>query len=352
MKKYFIALTAASLFLGSCVKDEAPVVEGPKPIDYSAIVINELCAKDTSNVYYTDASGSAADWIELYNSGNSAIDVAGMFITDAPGTEAEYQQIPSTDVSITVIPPKGFLVLVCGAADASGVDLPTQIMDGNVLIDLGISASKDSFIALYDPAKSEMDKTDDFNGFTDDTSFGRTTDAGTTWAELATKTPGAPNDGTAPISGTIVINEFMASNDSWNVPGDNGDFPDYIEVYNTSSAEIDMSGWYLSDDIADPMVWQVPAGTIVPANGFVVFLCDGTDTGLHTNFKLGSGGEAVIISQDGVTISDGGEYCDTGCLLQNPGTDNSYGRVTDGADTWQVFGTNGSGVPTPGVSNN
>lgn len=352
MKKYLLALTVASLFLGSCVKDEVPAVEGPKPVDYSAIVINELIAKDTTDVYFTDESGSAADWIELYNSGSKSVDVGGMYITDNPGTEAEYQQIPITDRLVTIIPAHGFLVLVCGAADASGTDLPTHIKDGKVFIDMGISGSKDNFIAIYTPEKVEIDKSDDFNGLTDDTSFGRTTDAGLTWAELTAKSPGGPNDVSAPVAGNLVINEFMASNDSWNVPGDNGDFPDYIEIYNTGDAPLDMSGWFVSDDIADPAKWIVPAGTIVPAKGFIAFMCDGTDTGLHTNFKLSSGGEAVIISEDGVAITDGGEYCDTGCALQNPGTDNSFGRVTDGAAIWQVFGALGTGTPTPGVSNN
>ena len=352
MKKYFLALTAATLFLGSCVKDEAPKVDEPDATDYTAIVVNELIAKDTTDIYFTDASGSAADWVELYNSGSTAIDVAGMFITDKPGSEADYQQIPSTDASITLIPPHGFLVLICGAADASGVDLPTEIKNGNVFIDMGISGSKDNNIAIYNPEKTEIDITDDFNGLTDDTSFGRTTDAGTTWGELPTKTPGASNDGSAPVTGELVINEFMASNDSWDVPGDNGDFPDFIEVYNTGNADIDMSGWFVSDDMATPNKWTVPSGTVVPANGFVVFLCDGTDTGMHTNFKLSSGGEAVLISKDGVAVTDGGEYCDSGCALKNPGTDNSSGRVTDGATAWQVFGALGTGVPTPGATNN
>ena len=74
-------------------------------------------------------------------------------------------------------------------------DIPNSIIDGKVFIDMGLSSSGDNFAAIYDPEKVEIDISDDFNGLEDDKSFGRTTDAGSEWATLAYKTPGAPNDG-------------------------------------------------------------------------------------------------------------------------------------------------------------
>lgn len=356
MKNYFFISLIALLFVASCVKDEMPAPAALPTENYADIVINELIAKDTSNVYFLDESGSPTDWVELYNKGSKAVNIAGMFITDAPGTEADYQQIPDNDAAITTIPPHGFLVLICGAADAAGVDLPTQIKDGKVFIDMGISSSKDNFVAIYNPEKEETHITTDFNGLEDDKSFGTTVDAGTTWATLTTKTPGAPNDGSQPIAGTLVINEFMASNDNIQVPGDNGDFPDWIEIHNTGDTPIDMGGWYATDDDADPAKWQLPTGdptlTTVPAKGFLILYCDGTDTGLHTSFKLSSGGEAVGISEDGVSFTEIFTYCDAGCDLGNPPTDNSMGREVDGAITWKLFDPTSATPPTPGESNN
>ena len=166
MKRYwFLMILLSGLFLtSSCVKDELPGGNEPEGPDYSKVIINELIAKDVTNPYYVDASGSAADWVELYNTGNKAIDVAGMFITDKEGSEADWQQIPATDAAVTTIPPAGYLVLICGAADASGNDLSTQIMDGKVFIDMGISASKDSVITLFDPNKKQVDRSGNFNG--------------------------------------------------------------------------------------------------------------------------------------------------------------------------------------------
>jgi len=356
MKKYIFLSIITALFFTGCVKDEQPQPQPPAPENYDDIVINELITKDTSDVYFVDESGSSADWVELYNKGTKAVDIAGMFITDKPGDEASYEQIPATDAGVTTIPPKGFLVLIFGAADAQGADLPTQIKDGKVFVDVGLSASKDNNVAIYTPEKVLVDESADFNGLEDDKSFGRSVDGAGEWQVMAVKTPGAPNDGSAPVAGTLVINEFMASNDSWNVPGDNGDQPDWIEIYNTGETAIDMGGWYVSDALDDIVKYQLPTDnpglTTVPAYGFLVLICDGVGEGLHTSFKLSSGGEDIVISEDGVDVTDGYSFCDSGCDLPNPGTDNSTGRDGDGNATWVVYTMGSDRQPTPGEPNN
>ena len=355
MKKYiFVSLFATLLFAG-CVKDELPDAGPVDPEDYSSIVINELITKDVTDPYFLNGDGSGADWVELYNKGNQSVNVADMWITDKAGEETEYQQIPNTDINITTIPPKGFLVLICGAFDAGGADYPTGIVDGKIFIDMGLSSSKDNYVTLYNPEKSQVDQSADFNGLEDDKSFGRQYDGQDDWDVLSTKTPGASNDNSGPVEGRLVINEFMASNDNIVVPGDNGDFPDWIEIYNTGDTPIDMGGWYVSDDKEDYMAYQLPTDnselTTVPAKGYLIIYCDGLGEGLHSSFKLSSGGEAVIISEDGATISDGGEYCDTGCDLMNPPTDNSYGRNGDGQNDWIMFTPDTDTPPTPGKAN-
>ena len=352
MKKYILLSITATLIFAGCVKDEQPNLPPPPP----SIVINELIAKDTSDIYFIDASGSASDWVELYNKGNNSVDVAGMWITDNPGTESDYQQIPGGESGVTTIPPKGFLVLICGAADADGVDLTTQIINDTIFIDFGISSSGDNNIAIYDSEKVEVDISNDFNGLTDNKSFGRTFDAGAEWDTLAVKSPGVTNG-----TGALVINEFMASNDSWSIEGEDPaeTEPDWIEIYNTGDTPLDMGGWYASDDLTDLIQWQLPTDkpelTIVPAHGYLLLLCDGLDNSdgaLHTNFKLGSGGEDVVISKDGTTITDGGSYCDTGCDLPNPGTDNSAGRDGDGETLWFVYLMGSAREASPGTANN
>ena len=356
MKKYFLISLVAALFFAGCIKDEQPAPAPPVPANYSDIVINELITNDITEPYFLSGTGEGADWIELYNKGSKAVNIADMWITDNPGEEADYHQIPITHINITTIPPKGFLVLICGATDAGGADIPTSIIDGKIFIAMGLSSSSDNFAAIYNPEKTESDKSDDFNGLEDDKSFGREADGTGNWAVLATKTPGASNDGSVPAVGDLVINEFMASNDTTSVPGVEGDFPDFIEIYNTGDTPIDMGGWYATDDLSDSVQYQLPVDnpdlTTVPGHGFLILICDGLGEGLHTNFKLSSGGEAVGISSDGITIKEGYTYCDTGCDLPVPATDYSLGRDGDGASTWIIFDPGTSRPPTPGTSNN
>lgn len=355
MKKYFLISIVTALFFSGCVKDEMPEVQGPAPENYNDIVINELITKDTTDPYFLSGTGEGADWVELYNKGNQSVNIAGMWITDKPGEEGEYQQIPGTHINITTIPPKGFVVLICGATDAGGADIPTSIIDGKIFIDMGISSSKDHNVAIYNPEKGLIDESADFNGLEDDKSFGRIKDAVNDWITLPEKTPGASNDGGTPVAGTLVINEFMASNDNIPVPGDNGDFPDWIEIYNTGSTPLDMGGWYATDDLEEIAKYQLPTDnpelTTVPPHGYLILYCDGLGEGLHTSFKLSSGGEAVGISQDGVSLKEGYTYCDTGCDLPNPPTDFSCGRNGDAGVNWVIFDPGSGTPPTPGTAN-
>lgn len=355
MKKYIILSIIAAFFFSGCVKDEQPAPGAPNPENYGDIVINELMTKDVTNPYFISGNGDPADWVELYNKGNKSVNIAGMWITDKPGNEEYYIQIPSTHINVTTIPPKGFVVLICGAKDSGGADLITSIVDGKIFIDMGISSSNDSSIAIYTPEKALVDESPNFNGVEEDKSFGRTSDGGPDWNTLNIKTPGAPNDDSAPVIGSLIINEFMASNDVVPVPGDNGDFPDWIEIYNTGDTPIDMGGWYTSDAMDDLMQYQLPTDnpglTTVPAHGFLILYCDGTGEGLHTNFKLSSGGEDIIISRDGTTVTEGYSYCDTTCDLPNPPTNSSCGRNGDGNAAWVIFTPETATPPTPGAAN-
>ena len=74
----------------------------------------------------------------------------------------------------------------------------------------------------------------------------------------------------------IYINEFLASNVS--IDADMVDFDDYsdwIELYNDESVDVDISGYFLTDDPDNPLRWEIPTGTIIEAKGFIRFWADG-----------------------------------------------------------------------------
>ena len=359
MKRYILISIIATLFFSACVKDEQPAPLPPPAEEYENIVINELITKDLSNPHFVDGQGEGADWIELYNKGITPVNIAGMWVTDNPELADDYIQIPYSDATLTTIPPKGFLVMICGAKDTEGNKIVTSIVDGKIFIEMGLSSSSDYFAAIYDPEKVEIDKSDDFNGLEDGKSFGRTSDAGDIWATLTNKTPGAPNDGIVPVAGSLIINEFMCSNDTTFIPdGGEDNYPDWFEVYNTGDTPIDIGGWYVTESLAEPMLYQIPTDipeqTIIPAHGYLLLKCNGIGEGLHTNFKLGSGGDDIGLSKDGVTFEDSLSYgsgAGGGPEVPNPETDMSSGRDTDGSFVWVVFDPNTALPPSPGTSN-
>jgi hypothetical protein len=144
----------------------------------------------------------------------------------------------------------------------------------------------------------------------------------------------------------LFINEFLASNDNTNAD-ENGDYDDWIEIYNAGDEDIDLGGYYVSDHLDEPLTYQIPTGnpnaTTIKAGGFLIIWCDKEpEQGpLHAEIKLSGDGEDIIITaEDGITVIDSYTF---GPAV----TGQSTGRKTDGGAEWVTFDT-----PTPGASNN
>lgn len=130
-------------------------------------------------------------------------------------------------------------------------------------------------------------------------------------------------------AGDLVINEFMASNDATAADQD-GEYDDWIELYNNSSSNISLDGYYLSDDEDDLMQWAFPAGTEIAANGYLIVWADGDDnqSGLHANFKLSAAGETIyLVGSDGSIIDQ--------ISYMEQTTDVAYGRIPNGTGNFQ-----------------
>jgi gliding motility-associated-like protein len=143
----------------------------------------------------------------------------------------------------------------------------------------------------------------------------------------------------------VVINEFSTSNNGYD-DGSGDTNSDWIELFNNAATPTNIGTYYLSDNISNPTKWQIPAGTIIPANGFLVVFATGrnitTGTPLHTNFKINQSSQEEVVFADpsGVVID---MYQITFSTLNG----HSRGRSTNGALTWSVFSTS-----TPDASNN
>lgn len=141
----------------------------------------------------------------------------------------------------------------------------------------------------------------------------------------------------------IVINEYCANSTSF--LDEYGDSNDWIELLNTSSADVNLEGWHLSDKADNLAKWTFPAVTIKAGGYLQIFASSKNLTEvangkfLHTNFNISSDGEAFFLSDASGKII---HQTDT---LAVP-NDVSRGLSPDGNGHWVFFAE-----PTPGASN-
>ena len=147
------------------------------------------------------------------------------------------------------------------------------------------------------------------------------------------------------IQAQVQINEYSASN--LNSFSDQfGRTEDWIELHNAGTEDVDISGWFISDKEANPTKWAIPEGTIISAQGFMVFSCSGRDGKIgneyHTNFKLSqtSGKDMIVLADPTGNIIESYEMALT--MVEH-----SRCKTTDGASEWKVCTE-----PSYGGSNN
>lgn len=107
----------------------------------------------------------------------------------------------------------------------------------------------------------------------------------------------------------VVINELLPKNTQYGSDQD-GEFDDWIELFNPANEDQDISGYYLTDSKKNLTKWQIPAGTIIGKNGYLIVWADGdsTQVGLHTNYKLSADGENVVLLDPNLEVINLVEY--------------------------------------------
>ncbi|MGY5879326.1 MAG: lamin tail domain-containing protein [Candidatus Thorarchaeota archaeon] len=261
------------------------------------ILINEFLPDP--NTLYMD------EWIELYNPLGVDVDISGYILDDLiDGGTAPYT-IPMG----TTVPAGGFILFYQAttslALNNAGDDVNYIMPDGVTVLD-----------------------TYTYSSSTDDVSYGRETDGSSTWITFDVPTPGESNAGTMANGDGVLINEFLP--DPYALYSE-----EWIELYNPSDVEVDISGYIIDDLIGGGgSPYTIPSETTIPAYGFIVFTQGVTGIGLNN-----AGDDVNFINPDGVTVLDSFSY-------GSSSDDVSYGRETDGSPTWTTFTT-----PTPGASN-
>lgn len=140
---------------------------------------------------------------------------------------------------------------------------------------------------------------------------------------------------------SLAINEVITSNSSV-LTDDDGSYEDWIELYNGTSESINLNGYGLTDN-TNLYQWVFPAKVIAPGEYLLVWCSDknrtNPDNPLHTNFKISSGGETIVLTDnEGYNI----DTVVVGVIPQNY----TYGRSPDGTSEFKIFPE-----PTPGSAN-
>jgi CotH kinase protein/Lamin Tail Domain/Fn3 associated/Secretion system C-terminal sorting domain len=140
----------------------------------------------------------------------------------------------------------------------------------------------------------------------------------------------------------LYINEIMSVNNCTLIDED-GDYSDWIEIYNGNQSSVNLNGYFISDDPSAPEKWCI-SNAIVEADSFLLIFASDKDRNgwpnqLHSNFRLSSNGESLILSDPDTLVIDRIDF-------PPMSSDISFGRVGNGNDTFGLFD-----IPTPNADN-
>lgn len=130
----------------------------------------------------------------------------------------------------------------------------------------------------------------------------------------------------------VCLNEVCSCNFS-SVYSEDGEYYDYVELYNPTDKEISLKGYTLSRGVNDKKRFVFGNEKINAKDWMIVFASGDTDYGNDTyaEFKVSSRGENLFLADDSGSIIDMVEI--PAGLKYNTG----YSRVTDGTGEWEIM---------------
>ena len=218
------------------------------------------------------ATGS--DWFEIHNSGALPVALAGLWLSDTPGTP-----------KMTQIPALSFVAAGgCVRFDADGTT------DGFNSVNFKLSTGGDNLVLTATDGIAAIDSRT-FAGQLPGVSEGRFPDGNATVVPFpVSPSPGDNNW----LPASVRINEALTNSGVG--------FQDYIEIFNPTASPVDISGWALSDDHFSRFKYKFPAGSTVPADGFLFVTENDFNVGVDA-FSFSSLGDEIVLAE----ISGSGE---------------------------------------------
>ncbi len=254
------------------------------------VYLNEVLAENLGAV---DNGGTFPDWIELRNSGGSAVTLTGWSLTD-DGNARKFV-FPNTS-----IPANSYLVVWCDATTNTSPGLHTGFSLDN----------EGDNVFLYDANTNRVDALS-FGLQAANYSVGRISG---NWT-LTTPTANAANvPATLAPASSLALNEWLANP----TPGQ----PDWIELFNNSSvAPVALQGLYLA---TSNNLHQLRSLAFLAPRGYLQLFADEGVGPDHLDFKLPASGDVITLSD-----STGNPIQTVSYVAQGEGV--SRGRVPDGS---------------------
>jgi len=287
---------------------------------YSGPYINEVMARNRAA--YTNGAGEVSDWIELYNSATTNVDLGGMSLSVGSAEPGEWI-FPAG----TIIAPAGFLVIACNDERAASTNAQTYLNTGRNL------DGESGGVFLFNNL-GQLVNFVEYGHQIEDRSIGR---VGAAWRLTASATPGAANSAQATLgaASTLVFNEWMAGSPSGE---------DWFELFNNGTSPIELSGMLLTDDpsLAGVARFRIAPLSFIAPRGFALFHADEDPSAgrNHVTFSLSVEGESLRLygaTSNLITAAYFG--------AQQPGV--SQGRLPDGSAQLTAF----PGSASPAESN-
>ena len=292
--------------------------------EVSPLMISEYSVCDGGYLHQYDV---VTDWVELFNSSDASLDISGYTLSDNVGNDK------FTFPEGTVLSAGEYLVVNCSnrVADPQVAPFGLSAQLAEILV-LKNAGGRIVHIVNTVPAESGS----------------CAMDADGVWSLRESVSPGFANDDAGSAAflrsigaepGTIRISEIMAASQLI-LPDAFGEFSDWVELYNGSDRQVDLSGWSLSDDPADLRKWTIPELVLQPGERKLIF-CSGrgvqAEGQIHAEFSLSAGGESLTLS------AWSGHVVDT---VTFPEAEDNMAFVVDDSGNLTV-----TEYPTPGYAN-
>lgn len=243
---------------------------------------------------YLPQWGVACDWVELHNTAQEAVDLSGFVLSDNVGNDKYV--FPAG----TVLEGDGYLVVCCTQQVAAPEVAPfglRQDLEENLVLKTADGRIVELVQTMPMSGGSMALQADGSWSLTDAVSAGYENTAAGHAAYL---------EQTGAQAGSIRVSEVMAD-EQWVLADSQGRFSDWVELHNTTDRAIDLSGWYLTDDPAQPQKWMIPSLVLQPGEYRVIF-CSGEDRTvsdeLHAGFSLSAAGESLTLYAHGGVAVD------------------------------------------------